>query len=107
MQKLTNTRGEELLLFRIDRFLAEYPACAKRLAEIVVSLSGTWERISTAKLERQFYLPHSAADAMMQALKGSKAVVRMHEPTRDVICLDKEQATRLADHIISFANGAK
>ena len=101
MHKFTNTRGDEILLFHIDRFLLEYPGYAKKLADVIFPLSDESPRRSAVMIQRRYYLQYTVADAMMKALKGSKAVLHLHEPIRDELCMDREQAGLLAEYVLS------
>ncbi len=97
---LTNKRGEEILLFQIDRFLINYPAYAAIMANAVVFFSEEAPRINPTKLQRRYFIGYNAADAMLTSLRAAKVVLHFHEPRRDELSIDKDQAKLLADYIL-------
>ena len=104
---LTNKYGDELLLAHIDRFTLQYPAYAKRLADAVVFFAVDMTPISLTKLQRRYHINYTVADEMVKTLKSAKAIRRLHEPIRDELCLEKDQATLLAYYILSRVFGSK
>ena len=99
--KLINKYGEELLLFHIDRFLIDYPAYAKKMADAVIFYAEEMTAIGPTKLQRRYYIRYSVADGIVRSLRAAKAVRHLHEPIRDEVCLDREQAERLAEYVLS------
>ena len=103
--ELTNTRGEEILLFQIDRFLINYPAYAAIMANAVVFFSEDAPRINPTKLQRRYFIGYNVADAMLTSLKAARAVRHFYEPRRDELCMDKDQAKLLAEYILKRKQG--